>query len=221
MNWRVSALDRYTLVSNSDAHSPEKLGREATLFDTELSYDAFSTRLHSGDPATYLRHGRVLPRRRQVSFRRAPRLRHRLGPADHAGARRHLPGLRQGSDHRRHAPRRGAGRPARCGGRPARTHPFHSLIPLPEVLGEVYGVGASSKQVQAEYIKLLGRLGPELAILRDVPLEEIAAVGGTRLAEGIGRMRRGEVLAAGGLRRRVRSDPGVRRRGCWRRPTGS
>ena len=84
------------------------------------------------------------------------------------------------------------------GGRPPRTAPFHSLIPLPEVLGEVYGVGASSKQVQAEYFKLLGRLGPELAILRDFPLEEIAAVGGARLAEGIGRMRRGEVIAQAG-----------------------
>ena len=88
-------------------------------------------------------------------------------------------------------------------------HPFHSLIPLPEVLGEVYGVGASSKQVQAEYVKLLARLGPELAILRDAPLEEIAAVGGERLAEGIGRMRRGEVIAQAGLRRRIRRDPGV------------
>jgi len=89
-----------------------------------------------------------------------------------------------------------ADRPA--GSRPARTHPFHSLIPLPEVLGQVYGVGEGSKQVQAEYFKLLARLGPELAILRDVPLEEIAAAGGTRLAEGIGRMRRGEVIAQAG-----------------------
>ena len=84
------------------------------------------------------------------------------------------------------------------GFRPAGPHPFHSLIPLPELLGEVYGVGASSKQVQAEYMKLLARLGPELLILRETLLEEIAAVGGERLAEGIGRMRRGEVIAQPG-----------------------
>ena len=84
------------------------------------------------------------------------------------------------------------------GFRPAGSRPFHSLIPLPEVLGEVYGVGASSKQVQAEYMKLLARLGPELLILRETLLEEIAAVGGERLAEGIGRMRRGEVIAQPG-----------------------
>ena len=53
MNWRVSALDRYTLVSNSDAHSPPKLAREATLFDCDLSYDAMFDALRSGNPATF------------------------------------------------------------------------------------------------------------------------------------------------------------------------
>ena len=53
MNWRVSNLDRYTLVSNSDAHSPQKLAREATLFDTELSYPALFRALQTGDPAAF------------------------------------------------------------------------------------------------------------------------------------------------------------------------
>ena len=69
-----------------------------------------------------------------------------------------------------------ADRPA--GGRPARVHPFHSLVPLPEVLGQLYNVGAGSKQVTHEYEKLLSRLGPELRILLQTPLEEIATVGG-------------------------------------------
>ncbi len=84
------------------------------------------------------------------------------------------------------------------GGRPTHTLPFHSLIPLPEMLGQVYDVGAGSRRVDAEYMKLLGRLGPELVILRDVPVEEIAAVGGERLAEAIDRMRRSEVIAQPG-----------------------
>ena len=50
MCWRVSDLDRYTLVSNSDAHSPPKLAREACMFNTEWSYDALFGALHSGDP---------------------------------------------------------------------------------------------------------------------------------------------------------------------------
>ena len=48
MNWRISALDRYHLISNSDAHSPSKLGREANLLQTELSYPALSRALQGG-----------------------------------------------------------------------------------------------------------------------------------------------------------------------------
>jgi superfamily I DNA/RNA helicase len=84
------------------------------------------------------------------------------------------------------------------GGHPARIHPFHNLVPLPEVLGEFYQVGAGSKQVEQEYNRLLSKLGPELVILRETPLEDIAAAASQRLAEGIGRMRRGQVVAQGG-----------------------
>ena len=54
MNWRVSWLDNYTLISNSDAHSPPKLAREATLFDTDLCYDALFDALRSRDPSQFL-----------------------------------------------------------------------------------------------------------------------------------------------------------------------
>src|SRR5690606_4918620 len=53
MNWAVSQLDRYTLISNSDAHSPAKVAREATLFSTEYSYAALFEALRTGDPATF------------------------------------------------------------------------------------------------------------------------------------------------------------------------
>ena len=76
--------------------------------------------------------------------------------------------------------------------------PYYSAIPLPEILGEVHGTGAGSRRVEQEYTKLLKALGPELTILLDTPLEAIAAAGGSRLAEGIRRMRSGEVTAAGG-----------------------
>ena len=49
MNWRLSQLDRYRLVSNSDAHSPAKLGREATTFDTDVDYFAIRRALETGD----------------------------------------------------------------------------------------------------------------------------------------------------------------------------
>ncbi|MFZ2487399.1 MAG: UvrD-helicase domain-containing protein [Anaerolineae bacterium] len=197
MNWRVAALDRYTLVSNSDAHSPAKLGREATLFDCELSYDAVFAALHSGDPASLRGTLEFFPeegkyhldghRACAVCWEPAETLAHdgicpRCGKPVTVGVLHRIATL--------------ADRPA--GSRPARPAPFHSLVPLPEVLAEVYHVGAGSKQVQGEYFKLLGKLGPELPLLLKTPLTEIQAAGGARLAEGIERMRRGKVLAEGG-----------------------
>jgi DNA helicase-2/ATP-dependent DNA helicase PcrA len=84
------------------------------------------------------------------------------------------------------------------GARPARSHPYYSLIPLPEILGEVYSVGPNSKKVQQAYDTLLAKLGSELSILQDVPPEEIGQTGGALLAEGIRRMRKGEVITAAG-----------------------
>ena len=111
MNWRVSRLDRFTLVSNSDAHSPPMLGREAcgVRDGARLLRDP----PRAGDRRGLRRHGRVLPRGGQVPPRRPPRLRRAAGAARDADARRPLPGLRQAADRGRHAPGRGAGRPAR------------------------------------------------------------------------------------------------------------
>ncbi len=197
MNWRISNLDRYTLVSNSDAHSPQKLAREATIFTIEPTYDALFAALRSGDPSQFARHGRVLSRRRQIPSGWAPRLQRLLGAGDDPRPPETLSSLRQGSHGGRHAPRGRPGRPA--AGAAACPHlPYYSAIPLPEILGEVHGTGAGSRRVEQEYTKLLKALGPELTILLDTPLEAIAAAGGSRLAEGIRRMRSGEVTALGG-----------------------
>ncbi len=198
MNWRVSWLDDYTLVSNSDAHSPPKLAREATLFDTELSYDALFNALKSGDPAEFLGTIEFFPEEGKY----------------------HLDGHRKCGvcwDPVTTVANRGicsqCGKPVTVGvyhrveeladrvpgTRPSSAAPFTSLIPLPEALSEVLDVGPNSKRVQTEYLRLLGRLGPELAILQAVPLEDISAAGGPVLAEGIRRMREGEVVAKSGF----------------------
>ena len=197
MNWRVSWLDDYTLISSSDAHSPPKLAREATRFDTELSYDALFDALRRGDRAGY---------RGTIEF----------FPEE---GKYHLDGHRkcgvcwQPVTTRAHGGRCSAcGKPVTVGvyhrmeeladrphgARPPCAGPFASLIPLPEALGEVLGVGPNSKRVQGEYRRLVERLGPELTILQDLPPEEIAAAGDAVLAEGIRRMRAGEVRAQSG-----------------------
>ena len=70
---------------------------------------------------------------------------------------------------------------------------------MPEVVSELLGVGVNSKKVQQEYLRLLDQLGPELPILLDLPPEEIAKVGGPKLAAGIVRMRRGQVNPVAGF----------------------
>ncbi len=197
MNWRVSQLDPYTLVSCSDAHSPEKLGREATVFDTELSYEALFDALKTGDPATFGGTIEFFPEEGKYHLDG-----HRnCGVAWEPATTREHGGVctvcgKPVTVGVMHRVEELADRPV--GARPACARPFTSLIPLPEVIGQALGVGPGSGRVAQEYQKLLGRLGPELAILQSIGLGEIAAASSERLAEGIGRMRRGEVDAQGG-----------------------
>ena len=197
MNWRVSWLDDYTLISNSDAHSPPKLAREATLFDTELCYDALFAALRSGDPAQFLGTIEFFPeegkyhldghRKCGVCWEPVTTVANK-GRCSNCGKPVTVGVFHRVEELADRAP----------GARPASPVPFTSLIPLPEALSEILSVGPSSKRVQTEYTRLLGRLGPELTILRALPLEEIGAVGGPLLAEGIRRMRAGEVHAQSG-----------------------
>ncbi|HIQ09892.1 MAG TPA: AAA family ATPase, partial [Anaerolineaceae bacterium] len=198
MNWRVSALDRYTLVSHSDAHSPRKLGREADRLHTDLTYDALFDAIRSGDPNRFLGTVEFFPEEGKYHYdgHRKCSVRWKPGETLAHGGRCPVCGkmVTVGVLHRVEEL---ADRPE--GAVKPNALPYHSLIPLPEVLAEFLGVrSATSKRVEREYERLLAALGPEFEILLDLPLEDIARVGGPRLAEGIGRMRRGEVLVEPG-----------------------
>src|SRR4029077_3576943 len=84
------------------------------------------------------------------------------------------------------------------GYRPPGAAGFTNLIQLPEIMSEILATGPKSKKVTGEIGRLVAALGPELSILRDVPLDDLRRVGGTRLSEGIGRLRRGEVIRDAG-----------------------
>ncbi len=198
MNWRVSALDGYTLVSHSDAHSPQKLAREATLFNTDLSYTAIFDALKSGQPPHFLGTIEFFPEEGKYHM-----------DGHRKCATRWLPETTRAHNGRctvcgkpvtvgvMHRIDTLADRPA--GDMPPHRPPFFSIIPLPEVLAEVHQVGPGSKKVTRQFDDLLAKLGSELHILRDAPLEEIARVGGPLLAEGIRRMRAGELHIAAGF----------------------
>jgi DNA helicase-2/ATP-dependent DNA helicase PcrA len=195
MNWRVSALDRFLLISNSDAHSPPKLAREANIFHVSPTFPdlARAIRTKEGFGGTiefFPQEGKY-----HLDGHRACNLRATPEEAAAWGGKCpqcHKP-LTYGVMHRvlDLADRR-------PGQQPAEARPFESLIPLPEVLGQVLAVNPGSKKVNHLYFRLLEKLGPELEILRRVPLADLAREGGSLLAYGIDKMRRGQAHIAPG-----------------------
>jgi DNA helicase-2/ATP-dependent DNA helicase PcrA len=195
MNWRVSDLDRFLLVSNSDAHSPQKLGREANIFQVDPVYPELARALRTregfgGTIEFFPQEGKYhLDGHRHCGLRLEPAEAKRLGGLCPQCGKP----LTLGVMHRvLELADRGDGVP------PAAARPFESLITLPAILAEVLGVNPGSKKVRQAYFRLLDRLGPELEILRRAPLTEVAREGGILLAHGLDRMRRGEVHIAGG-----------------------
>ncbi len=193
MNWRLSRLDRFVLVSNSDAHSPGKLGREACVFDCPLDYFAMREALRTGQG--YAGTVEFFPEEGKYHFDGHRKCNVCLSPEE---TRRHnglcpacgKPVVR-GVMHR---VLELADRPAAPTCLPPKAKPYRSLIPLEEILAEVCGVGVQSRAVQGHYAELLGRLGSELAILQSLPLEALAGQGPPLLAEAIRRMRQGRVI---------------------------
>ena len=196
MNWMCSRLDGYRLVSNSDAHSPPMLGREATTFDTALDYFAMADALRTsnglaGTLEFYPEEGKYhLDGHRKCGVRLEPE-----ETRDYGGLcpKCDKP-LTVGVLHRVADL---ADRPVGYAppGAPASTN----LLRLPEIIGEIMSVGAQSKKVTAEVDRLVAALGPELDILSYVPHDEIIRVGGSLLGEAIARLRRGEVTREAGF----------------------
>ncbi len=195
MNWACSSLDEYRLVSNSDAHSPPMLGREATVFDTELDYFAMATALRTGNGLQgtiefFPEEGKYhLDGHRKCGVRVAPEQTRELdticpqcGKLLTVGVLHRIAEL--------------ADRPA--GFRPPGAAGFTSLVQLPEIVGEMLATGPKSKKVTGEVGRLVAALGPELSILREVPLDDLRRAGGSLLSEGIARLRRGEVIRDAG-----------------------
>ena len=198
MNWRLSRLDRYSLVSNSDAHSPPKIGREACVFDTEMDYFAMRRALETGEG--YAGTVEFFPEEGKYHYDGHRKCGVCLAPE-------------QSREHDGRCPVCGkpmtlgvmhrvaelADRPDAPQERPPQAAPFRSLIPLCEVLSEIQGVGPQSKAVQRRYEDLVAQLGSELFILERIPLEDVRRAGSPVLAEALARMREGRVIRDAGF----------------------
>jgi len=192
MNARLSALDGYTLVSNSDAHSPANLAREANLFNTELSYPHIARALDGRDPGAFCGTLEFFPEEGKYHYDGHRSCGVRMKPSEAMAAGGVCPvcggRITVGVLHRMEAladRTEDADLP--------RVQYFESLIALREVIATSLGVAPSGKKVGVQYDAMLRRLGPELYILREAPLEDIARHAGERIAEGIRRLRSGQV----------------------------
>lgn len=195
MNWRVSALDSYQLVSNSDAHSPARLGREANLLDISPSYCALARALETGEGLE----GTIefFPEEGKYHFDGHRKCAQCLSPvqAEAAGGLCPVCGkpLTTGVLHR---VVQLADRPE--GFRREGAKPFQSLVPLPEVVAACLGGRPDSVKNQGRYEALLRDLGPEFYILRQAPLEDVSRSAGPCVAEGLRRLRLGQVSCTPG-----------------------
>ncbi|MDR0525088.1 MAG: UvrD-helicase domain-containing protein [Spirochaetaceae bacterium] len=206
MNWSLSSLDGFAIISNSDAHSPEKLGREATLFDLkpEISFSALREALGLGREQKILETIEFFPQEGKYHYDGHRKCDVYLTPEETLAVKGLCPvcgkPLTPGVMSRVLALADrpvDETRPYIPGDSSSNRRPYCSLIPLKELLGELLGTGSGSKKVEIAYNQLLETYS-ELALLRDAPLEDIAKLRradgiGELLAQGIARMRTGRV----------------------------
>ena len=204
MNWRVPELDDRSIVSFSDAHSARRLGRELTVFHGEPSYAGLVDALDNQgieytieffpEEGKYHHSGH-----RRCDVRRSPDEVAELGEACPVCGRRLTLGVMQRMEDlalRDVAVRRGDDGLVRS---PAARPPFRSMVSLAQILSEALGRGIQTKTVGAAYVKVIEAAGSELAALVSAPLADVERVAGERVAEGVGRVRRGKVAIEPGF----------------------
>jgi len=191
MNRRISELDAYRLISNSDAHSPPKLGREANLLNTELNYFSLKKALQTGQGFE----GTIefFPEEGKYHFDGHRACGIRLSPEESKAQKGICPVCKK---------------PLTLGVLyrvseledriPKSVENFQNLIPLPEILSEILQVGPQSKTVAQNYEKLISTLGSEFSILKEIPVEDLKSYS-PLFCEGIQRMREGKVKCQPGF----------------------
>jgi len=192
MNWRVSSLDKISLISNSDAHSPRKIGREANVFDTEISYQAIIEAIKQKDPKKFLYTIEFFPEEGKYHFDG-----HRLCGVSFEP--------KETKKYNEICPV--CGRPLTVGvlnrvekladreeGKiPGGAIPFKNLIPLEEIIADALGVLPGGKLGTLEYHNLIKKFGNEFSVLLDVPKEDLKKSTLSEIAEGIIKVREGKV----------------------------
>ncbi len=194
----ISCLDRYTLISNSDCHSPSKLGREANLFDTGFNFPCMKQALQDPSKGGFRGTIEFYPEEGKYHQNGHRKCNICLTPEETIQYQGVCPVCKKPLT---------IGVMHRVSELADRNHPvypqgqdsFISLIPLTEVLSEILQVGAGSKTVLKEYAGLIKQFGSELEILMDTPVDRISKLHSSTLAEAITRLREGNVIRKPGF----------------------
>jgi uncharacterized protein (TIGR00375 family) len=192
MNWRLSKLDKISLISNSDSHSLQKIGREANVFDCELSYNGLIDAIKLADPKKFLFTIEFFPEEGKYHYDG-----HRLCGVSFSPEETKK---NKGICPKCHKPltigvmtrvERLADRPE--GGGKENKIPFRSLIPLDEIIADVFGLGVSSLKVHGEYEKLVENIGSEFKVLMDADYENLKRASSPAIASAVIAVREGKV----------------------------
>lgn len=201
MNWRVSDLDRFALVSNSDAHSywPWRIGREANVFELErLEYPEIFDAVRKKDKKRFLYTIEVDPAygkyhwdgHRECGVFLSPKEAERLGNKCPVCGKPLTIGVL-------HRVEELADREE--GFVPENAVPFKSLIPLSEIISAFEGSGVFSKRVWEIYWKLIKEFGSEFVVLLEIEKERIEKIAGEKIAEAVIKVREGKVRVEPGF----------------------
>jgi len=193
MNWRLSSLDNYTLVSNSDAHSPTRLGREANVFKEDLNYYQLRDVLKNRDREKFLYTIEFYPQEGKYHFDGHRKCGVRLSPKEARFNNNICPvcsrGLTIGVLHRIDTLS-----DREEGFVPEKVIPYKNLIPLEEIIAEAMGCGRDTVGVKNEYRRLCNLFGNEFEILLNTAIDVLRNNTQEKIAIAIDRVRRGDLI---------------------------
>jgi uncharacterized protein (TIGR00375 family) len=193
MNWRISALDKYALLSNSDMHSVGKMGREANVFELEenkVTYNEIIDAITKKDKKRFVKTIEFYPEEGKYHFDGHRNCNFSNNPEEKNLERCPICGkkLVLGVLHRI-----GELADRKTGEKPKETIPYDNVIPLNEIIGEVSGRGPYTQSVKKTYDELIAAFGTEFDVLENASEKSMADVAGEEVAKGVMKMRKGDV----------------------------
>lgn len=192
MNWRLSALDRITLISNSDAHSPAKIGREANVFNCDLNYNQIIKSIREKDNSKLLFTAEFFPEEGKYHYDGHRNCGILFSPSESRNNDNICPvckrGLTIGVMHRVETL---SDRPE--GFVPEGAIPARHLVPLMEIIAQVLGCGVNTVKVRREYEKMIAKGGNEFNILLYLSRDELTGLTQSNILEGIMKVREGKL----------------------------